>query len=324
MRRGMKGNTVYSTKGEGYRADIPLRLNLVLVAVFVGLACAQLFVLPLWLLPTNRLWAIVLFASMLSTTTNWSLIHEAIHRLLAPVARANDACGRVLAILFGSPLEMLRFAHLLHHQLNGTPADRPEYYETGATSRVKAAMRYYPYLVMGIYAAEVAGTFVCFLPRPVLMRFTRLFPMEHGADARAQAYLLQPSRLLQIRIDAISVILIYGLAFWFYGGYWPVLVLSILARGMMVSIADNSYHYGAPLGAGAGSAQNFRLAWSAGILNFNLHRVHHAHPNLSWARLPDALRADGDRCDRGYVSAQLAQFRGPISNREYARFSQSS
>jgi fatty acid desaturase len=320
----MMGTYVHFRTGEGYRGDIPSRLNFALVGLFTALAGFQLFVLPLWLLPLSKWWALLLIACLLSTTTNWSLIHEAIHRLLGGDVRINEACGRLLAILFGSPLEMLRFAHLLHHQLNGTPADRPEHYEAAKTSRAMAAIRYYPYLVIGIYAAEVASTFACLMPKSVLERMTRLFPVEHGADARAAAYLLQPARLVQIRIDAFLVILVYALAFLCYGPFWPLLALSILARGVIVSVADNSYHYRAPLGCGPASAYNFKLRWSAGILNFNLHRIHHAHPNLSWVRLPDAFRADAERCDSGYVSALLQQFRGPISDRDYARLSQRS
>jgi fatty acid desaturase len=315
---------VHSRTGDGYRADIPSRLNFALVGFFTALAGFQLFVLPLWVLPLNSWWALMLIACALSSTTNWSLIHEAIHRLLAANVRSNEAWGRLLAVLFGSPLEMLRFAHLLHHQLNGTPADRPEHYDAAKSSRARAAVRYYPYLVIGIYAAEVASTFACLMPRRVLERMTRLFPIEHGADARAAAYLLQRARLLQIRIDACFVILIYALAFWCYGQFWPLLALSILARGVLVSVADNSYHYRAPLGSGAGSAHNFRFRWGAGILHFNLHRVHHAHPTLPWARLPDAFRADAEHCDSGYLSALLHQFRGPISDRDYARLSERS
>jgi fatty acid desaturase len=317
----MKGTALSSARSESYSAAIPWRLNIVLVGIIAALQCVQLFVLPLWLLPADGWWALVLFACVLSTTTNWSLIHEAIHRLLAPSTRANETYGRLLAILFGAPLEILRFAHLLHHQLNGTAADRPEHFETARTSRARAAIRYYPYLVFGIYGAEIAGTIASLMPRSALERMTCLFPAEHGADTRAAAYLLQPKRLLELRFDASAVILIYGFSFWCYGRFWPLLALSIVARGILVSVADNSYHYGAPMAAGAGSAHNLKFSFGSGILHFNLHRIHHAHPNLPWIRLPDAFHADGEQYDGGYVSALLRQFRGPVSDKDYARSS---
>lgn len=317
----MKGRGLQSSGNESYGATIPWRLNGVLVVIIAALQCIQLFVLPVWLLPANRLWALILIVCVFTTTTNWSLIHEAIHRLLAPNAKSNDACGRLLAVLFGAPFEILRFAHLLHHQLNGTAADRPEYFESARTPRSQAAIRYYPTLVLGIYAAEVLGTLVCLMPRPVIERMSRFFPAEHGADARAAAYLLQPKRLRELRIDAVAIVLIYGLSFWCYGHFWPLLALSIVGRGVLVSVADNSYHYRAPMGAGAESALNFQFAFAGSILHFNLHRIHHAHPNMPWIGLPAAFRADGDHYDCGYMSALLRQFRGPISDREYARLS---
>jgi len=287
--------------------------------VFLCVGLFQLFVLPRVLIPISPWWALSLIACAFLTTTNWSLIHEAIHRLLAPDRRLNDNCGRALAIFFGSPFELLRFPHLEHHRLNGTVADRPEHYESALLTRNQAALRYFPKLVLGIYAVEVAGTLICLMPRFVLRRVVRLFPKAHDDENRAEAFLLQPERLRKFRLDACLVILLYALAFWCYGYYWPLLALSIVARGVLVSIADNSYHYGAPLGAGARSAYNLKLSAGRGILNFNLHRVHHLHPALPWSCLPAAFQADAETYDVGYASAMLRQFRGPIADREYAR-----
>jgi fatty acid desaturase len=64
-----------------------------------------------------------------------------------------------------------------------------------------------------------------------------------------------------------------------------------------------------------------KLPAGAGILNFNLHRVHHLHPTLPWSSLPAAFQADAETYDIGYASAMLRQFRGPIADREYARVS---
>jgi fatty acid desaturase len=293
---------------------------MVLVTAFLCVGVFQLFGLPR-LLPVNPWWALLLVPSVLSTTTNWSLIHEAIHRLLVPSRRLNDVCGRALAVFFGSPFELLRFPHLEHHRLNGTVADRPEHYEHARLSRCEATLRYYPRLVVGIYATELAGTLICLMPNLVLRRVVRLFPKVHEDDDRAETYLLKRGRLAQFRFDACCVITLYAVAFWCYGTYWPLLALSILARGVIVSIADNSYHYGAPLGAGPRSAYNLRLPGGAGILHFNLHRVHHLHPTLPWSGLPAAFEADAERYDVGYASAMLRQFRGPISDRDYARTS---
>jgi fatty acid desaturase len=309
---------VTRTSGAEINAAIPARLNLVLTTAFLCVGVVELFVLPLLILRASAWWALALIPCVLSTTTNWSLIHEAIHSLLSPSRRVNDASGRLLGIFFGAPFELVRFPHLLHHHMNGMVGDRPEYYEREKVSTGVAALRFYPQLLFGIYAVEVVGTFVCLMPRPVLRRVARLFPKASPNDTRAEMYLLQPDRLMQLRLDACLVIGLYALAFWSYGAWWPALALAIVGRGIITSIADNSYHYGAPLGAGARSAYNLKLPIGAGILHFNLHRVHHVHPTLPWSGLPAAFKADGESYDVGYASAMLRQFRGPISDRDYA------
>jgi fatty acid desaturase len=299
-------------------AAIPARLNIALVGLFLFLSAFQLFLLPVLMLRESAWWGLALAPCVLATTTHWSLIHEAIHKLLAPAARTNDAYGRALSIAFGASFELLRFPHLLHHHMNGTVGDRPEYYVSARRSRILASLLFYPQLLLGIYAVEFAGTIGCLMPRPILRQIARRLPKAGPDDSRAESYLLQPGRLSQIRVDACSVIGVYAIAIWCYGSLWPLLVLSVLARGMIVSVADNSYHYGAPLGAGARSAYNFKFPAGAGILHFNLHRVHHLHPNLPWIGLPAAFEAERELYDIGYVSAMLRQFRGPISDREYA------
>lgn len=298
---------------------IPARLNAGLAAGFVALSLFQLFGLPVLIQARGVWWALLLLPCTLGTTTNWALIHEAIHGLLMPDKKANDACGRILAIFFGSPFESLRFPHLLHHHMNGMTGDRPEYYDGASTSRGGAALTYFPKLVLGIYTVECAGTFLCLLPRPLLRKVIRAFPRAHENDSRAETYLLEPRRLSRLRRDSLAIIAIYALAFWLYARWWPLFALSILGRGVLVSVADNAYHYGAPLGAGARSAYNLELRGAKAILNFNLHQVHHLHPTLPWNGLPAAFARDGSRYHVGYLTAMLRQFEGPISDRDYAR-----
>lgn len=61
----------------------------------------------------------------------------------------------------------------------------------------------------------------------------------------------------------------------------------LLMRAFLISLMDNVYHYRTPLNVTASghnlSAPGF-LAF--GLLNFNLHRVHHTNPSVPWAMLP--------------------------------------
>lgn len=290
---------------------IPVTANVTLGVTLLLVGIVTYYVIPLALLPLSPWYGLLLIPAVLTTTTNWSLIHEAIHGHFSESPALNDGFGRLSGVLFGAPFETLKFGHLLHHTINGMTDDRPEYYDPTKQSRTAASVIFYPRLLFGLYAIEVVGAFACLLPRAVLERLVRLFPSE-GGDVRAARYLLEPARLWAIRVDAAFAIALMALAFWCYGRYWPMLALAIFARGFLISFADNGYHYGAPLGQGQRSAYNLRLAGSSAILHFNLHQTHHRHPNLPWNALPDAFAADGDAYDAPYFRTMLKQLGGPV------------
>jgi fatty acid desaturase len=285
--------------------------NAVLALVLWATGLFVYYALPLALLPLSPWFALLLIPAILTTTTNWSLMHEAIHSHFHPDARINNGFGRISGILFGAPWETLKFGHLLHHSINGTPPDRPEYFEPQRQSRFAANAIFYPRLLFGLYAVEVIGAFFCLLPRSILAKVTPLFPGEIGPQ-RAERHLLQPDRLAHIRLDALLTIAAMVLAFWCYGAAWPLLLAAVFARGVLISFADNGYHYAAPIGAGARAAYNLRLPGGAAILNFNLHQVHHRHPTLPWNQLPRAFAADADTYDGPYFRTMARQLRGPI------------
>merc|ERR1711965_898248 len=81
----------------------PWRLNLVLAAAMAAVNLVQLAALPLWLLPLDMRWGLVLVPIVLTTPLLWSVLHEAIHGILHPLGAVNDGIGRGLAALFGSP-----------------------------------------------------------------------------------------------------------------------------------------------------------------------------------------------------------------------------
>jgi fatty acid desaturase len=301
-----------SAAGVTLDKTIPATANAVLAAALWATGLFVYYILPLALLPLSPWFALLLVPAILTTTTNWALMHEAIHSNFSPNSAINNAFGRINGILFGAPYETLKFGHLLHHSINGTPADRPEYFEPHKQSRLAAALVFYPRLMFGLYAVEVIGAFAVFLPRNILLKVTNLFPSDIGEE-RANRYLLAPDRLTQIRIDAALTIALMALAFWCYGATWPLLALAILMRGVLISFADNGYHYEAPIGQGARAAYNLRLAGGAAILNFNLHQVHHRHPNLPWKHLPAAFARDADTYDGKYFRTMARQLRGPVN-----------
>ena len=82
---------------------------------------------------------------------------------------------------------------------------------------------------------------------------------------------------------------------------------------------DNVYHYRTPLHVTV-SGHNLFLprVFSGLLLNFNLHRVHHANPSVPWVELPDFFAQQGETFDRGFLTAALDQLRGPIALSELA------
>ncbi|MDX1540034.1 MAG: fatty acid desaturase [Geminicoccaceae bacterium] len=310
---------------EASRARIDdVRLNVIIAGALLVAHGLAFSILPLWLVPTSAHWLWLLVPMVLLTTTHWAMIHEAIHGNLHHERRANDRLGRALAIVFGSPFDLLRFGHLSHHALNGSEPERPDLYrpeQGGLLMRIV----YYVRLLIGLYAAELLGTLVCLLPRRLLRPLVRWIFYDGDPEAqvmadRAERQLLEPGRLARTRVDAGLIVALFGLTVWLYGAFWPALVLALLGRAFLVSFMDNAPHYG---GEAGDRAQGFDLraprAISNLILNSNLHGTHHRHPNAPWRSLPDLFAADGSRFTGPYLTVPWRQLRGPVPVAEGAK-----
>lgn len=299
-------------------AAIPARLNLGFVAAVLTANVCLFVVLPLSMEDGRRWLAWLVAPLVLTTVPHWALIHEAIHGHLHPHPRTNDRLGRLLAVLFLSPFDTLRFGHLSHHALNARPTERPDVFDPRRTSRLRATLLYYPRLFFGLFLVELGSGPLSLLPRPLLRPIVRRLFYDGADDAqgmadRAERQLLGPGRLARIRTDAAASLLVVAVGLWLYGGAWPVLVVALLGRAFVVSFLDNAPHYDGPL---AEPDQGYDMAAPApvrfAVLNTNFHGVHHRHPNLPWPALPAAFAAEG-RCFHGrYLLTPWRQLRGPI------------
>ena len=294
-----------------------VRLNLEIVLLLLGLNGLIFIVLPLWLLPASTHFGWLLVPLVPLTVTHWATIHEAIHGSLHPDRRINDRLGRLLAIGFGSPYQLLRFGHLSHHALNGAEPERPDLLEAGR-SGLAARLVYYVRLLVGLYAAELASTLLCLLPRRLLRPLVRKIfydadPRARNMADRAERQLLDARRLGETRRDALIILALFGLAFWLYGSAWPLLALVLLGRAFLVSFMDNAPHYG---GAAGDPAQGYDMAVPRAlgrlILNSNLHGTHHRHPGTPWQALPRAFETDRSAFVGSYLTIPWRQLRGPF------------
>jgi fatty acid desaturase len=294
------------------------RINLALLAGMAGLTCGALFVLPLWLLPRDPRWGWALAPVALMTNLFWALHHEAIHGGFHPDRRRNALAGRIMAVLLGSSFHVLRFAHLMHHRYNRNPIDRPDVYDPGVASRMRARLGFLGTLVFGLYLAELLAPVGCWLPRPLLRRAVdRIYRGDDAALAairQAAHRLIGDARTLgMIRADAVLAVSVMAASAVAFGRHWRMLLAFLATRGVLISVFDNVYHYGTPVDR----PDYARNLWLPGplrilVLNMNLHRVHHSRPALPWWALPAEFRVSADRYDASLLRTAAAQFAGPL------------
>jgi fatty acid desaturase len=296
-------------------------LNSVLTATAFAIAAIQLVIVPIVLMPESGLKADFLAAAiavLLSLTTpfNRALLHEAIHGRMVRRRDLNVWLGRALAICSGISFDAIRLGHMTHHRFPRHALDRVDVIEPGM-NRAAATAKFYFGLLGWLYVREILSAMLMLLPRSAITWLaSHLLPADeamsltlHGALSRGL-----DRRLSRIRIDSIFVILVYGVAFYLYGAWWPVLMMTIALRGLIVSLQDNVAHYNTPavIGAPAHNSYASRLA-SMFMLNSNLHGVHHDQPDVPWNRLPGAFVRAGGNYSGGYFTLLLKQFYGPVS-----------
>ena len=294
-------------------------VNLALLAVMAGCTVAASIVLPWSLLQRDPHWGWLLVPIALLTNFFWALHHEAIHGGFHPDRERNQLAGRVMAILLGSSFHVLRFGHLMHHQYNRNPIDRPDAYDPATTSRWKARLGFLGTLLFGLYLAEVLAPIACLLPRATVRRvIDRIYrgddPAVSAIRLAAHRQFLDPKRLRLIRTDVLLAWALVVLSAILFGAYWPMLVAFLVARAALISIFDNVYHFGTPIDR-PDYARNLHLPTPLRllILNMNMHRVHHQRPSLPWWALPVQFEANGDRYDAPLIASALVQFSGPIA-----------
>ncbi|HEY3149039.1 MAG TPA: fatty acid desaturase, partial [Dongiaceae bacterium] len=232
--------------------------------------------------------------------------------------RRNLLAGRCMAVLLGSSFHVLRFGHLMHHRYNRNPVDRPDTYDPAVTPRCRARLTFLGNLVLGVYLAELAVPIACCLPRPLIRRIIdRIYRGDHAALAAirlaAHRLFLDRRRLGVIRTDACLAWALIGASALSFGRHWPMLLAFLTARGVLISVLDNVYHFATPIDR-PDYARNLSLPAPLRllILNMNMHRIHHARPALPWWGLPAEFHARRDRYDAPLLRTAAAQFAGPV------------
>ncbi|WP_432992709.1 fatty acid desaturase family protein [Dactylosporangium sp. CA-233914] len=291
----------------------PSALAIALVGAAFAVLLLQLFALPLLLLPLDPRWAWLLVPAALTTVPLWSLIHEAIHGTLLRERGWNDRLGRALAVGYGGPFTLLKAGHLLHHRYSRTQRERTEVYDPRKTSWLAAARTYYPRLLGGLYLAELLSVLLVVLPRPGWRMLVRRTDSLDSVTGLLLERVARRDNLRRFRLEAIAIVVTYTGSTLAYGRHAWLLWSAVGARALIVSLADNAYHYRTRLERPL-DAMNLALPRPLEffVLAFNLHNVHHRHPGLRWHELRAAFAADRDEIHLGWFTALARQFQGPI------------
>jgi fatty acid desaturase len=98
-----------------------------------------------------------------------------------------------------------------------------------------------------------------------------------------------------------------------YGRHAWMPAAAVGGRALLVSLADDAYHYRTRLEHPL-DAMNLWLPrpLELFVLAFNLHSVHHRHPGLHWSELRAAFHADADEWHLDWATAVARQLRGPV------------
>lgn len=271
------------------------------------------FLLILPLITHQLLWLLTgAILNGLLTHPNWSLIHEAIHRVYHPQQKINGLCGRLLSILFGTVFAPTQYGHLMHHGMNRQGPDLIDAYDPHTTSFWLASLRYYLHIFGGLYLFQVFGPLLVFLPRNLLQK---LMIKNFGVDSpyyQVARQKLLPSKILrQMRVDAFCLYTLLAISAWLYASHVWILIVGFLWRGLMISFSDNLPHYGTPVDQNRYAYNTYlptvlRLFW----LNFNLHRIHHEEPRLPWHLLHERFMETRDHYNIAYFRQALKQLKG--------------
>ena len=299
--------------------QIPDLENLSLAGLFVLLQLLQFFILPVYLLPKESRWGYLLIPFAFTITPLWALLHEAIHGVFNSSSRLNRVCGRMLAICFGSPFNVLRLTHLSHHKFNRSATEKgTEIYDPNIVSYFRASLQYFFYIVCGLYLLELSSMFIFFLPPKMFRRMrSRLLNQGNLQEKWLAAQFRDDDVVRQTQIDGLSICALLVLSAWCFRQHWLIFAALLMGRSFLVSFHDNVYHYGTPSGVTV-SGHNLFMPRSVSrcVLNFNLHRIHHRYPNVPWTQLPEYFVYQSEVYDEHFLTAALNQLRGPIAATE--------
>lgn len=290
-------------------AAIPWRRNLALATLALGVDAACL-----WLAAHGTWWQALLAAAVFSFSnhTLFALGHEAVHGVLLPWRRANEAAGSLLAATFPQAFTLQRAFHLSHHRHNRTDA---EFFDGIRADDVAWIKRWQWYgILLGEYWLRVPVAGLLWLVAPFALLDRRLSDPRRAAVRSFGGHHLLPALRrvppLRSRLEVLwAIALQIGAWEWLeltpaawalcYGAFalnWGSLQYAAHAFSER-SVRDGAFDLRAPA----------PLRWA--LLNYHCHLAHHRHPAAPWTALPALV--DPSRPRPSFLAQWLAMWRGP-------------
>jgi fatty acid desaturase len=289
---------------------IPARLNLALLVV-AGASSAALLALSS---QADTWWLKLAAALAFSFTANtvFSLMHESVHGLLLPGARANRWAGRIAAAFFPTSLTLQRGFHLTHHKNNRSPQERFDYIEPGDIAWAKW-LHWYGILT-GLYWVVTQLGLLLYLVAPMFLRIPVLRETSSrlARQSASRAYLdvfdHMNGRVVRAELlasYAFQVLLFFALDLTFTG--WALCYAAFAVHWSGLQYADHAF---SPLDPQDG-AWNLRANPVSRFLflNYHHHLAHHRHPNTPWLYLGQYV--DGNEPRPSFLGIWLSMWRGP-------------
>lgn len=270
---------------------MPERLNWLILALsaFATAAC-------LWLASHATWWlaipAVIVFAFV--NNTPFCLMHEAVHGVGAASAKRNYALGVLAGCLFPTSFSLQRIAHLGHHKRNRTDQEMYDYYLPHESRWLRNVWLYGGNL-LGLYYFFVPLSAVIYLLATPFFRsrwFTEHLAHKLGFGPYVRDIVAIPPR--RVRAELALAFGYQLLLFWALDLKWQAWLAAHFAFALHWSALQYVDHAWSARHVTEG-AWDLRVSaparWLA--LNYQCHRAHHRHPELTWNRLPDVAETEG-------------------------------
>ncbi len=244
--------------------------------------------------------------------TIFSLLHEAVHRILHHKKSVNDILGQILAQFFPTGFHFQRAFHLGHHRRNRTDVELFDQYGPDDNKLLKFTQLYT--VLLGLYwtAAPLGG--LLYLISPSLLNSSLFRSQKPSIRALSMDAML--SGLDQVKGGRIRSELF--LTFLFQLGLFYFLHLHFLSWLLCywcfavlwgsLQYADHAWSQRDIRNGAWNLKVNFFIHWV--FLHYHHHLAHHQHPSIPWIHLRHFVDTSQPRPT--HFSIWLRMWKGPI------------